>query len=52
MIRHTKILFYCDGPQVIKARDVEAKDYVGVDDRTKEITDLTMRAQSGTRTCR
>ena len=27
MIRHTKTLFYCDGPQVIEARDDEAKDY-------------------------
>lgn len=29
-IRHTKTLFYCDGPQVIEARDDEAQDYVGV----------------------
>ena len=36
-MRHTKTLCYCDGPQVIEARDDEAKEYVGVAIPSQEV---------------
>lgn len=30
MIRHTRTLVYCDGPQVIEARADDGEEYVGV----------------------